>query len=185
MGSYSTKDIVTIVVVSVVFGLIGAAWGFVFNIVNAIPTIGGALGGAINVVWFLAPLVSFYLIRKPGVALVTQLLTGVVAFLAGHPAGIIVYGWYVLEGIGAEIGFAIFRYKRWDVGAMALAGFLQAINYAWSLFYFQVYNFGVAAWAVPWIATFALAWLAGPIGLAIGKALARTNLYAAGDETPA
>ena len=176
--NYTTKDIVTVVVIAVISGLIGAGWGYVFNIVSAIPTIGGILGAAINFVWFVAPLVAFYLIRKPGVAAATQLLAGVVAVLAGHPAGVIAYGWYVLEAIGAEAGFAIFGYKRWDVVALSVAGLLQGINFAWSLFYFSIYNFGVNAWLWPWLFTFLTAWVAGPIALAIGKALGRTGLYA-------
>src|SRR5919108_5424597 len=71
--SYTTKDIVTIVVVAVISGLIGAGWGFVWNLAFAVPTIGGILSAAITFIWFIAPLVTFYLIRKPGVALFTQL----------------------------------------------------------------------------------------------------------------
>jgi energy-coupling factor transport system permease protein len=176
--NYTTKDIVTIVVVSVINGLIGAGWGYIWNIAAAIPTIGTAFSAAITFIWFVGPLVTFYLIRKPGVAALTQLLTGIVAVLAGHPAGVVAYGWYVLEAIGAEVGFAVFAYKRWDAPAMLLAGFLQAINYAWSLVYFQVYTYGFAAWAVPWVFTFLTGWVAGPIAIAIGKALGRTGLYA-------
>ena len=177
-ASYTTKDIVTVVVIAVINGLVGAGWGYVFNIAAAVPTIGGILGGAINFIWFVGPLVAFYLIRKPGVAAATQLLSGVVSVLAGHPAGIIAYGWYVLEAIGAEAGFAIFGYKRWDMVAMAVAGLLQAINFSWSLVYFQIYNFGLNAWLWPWIFTFLTAWVAGPIAIALGKALGRTGLYA-------
>ncbi len=61
---------------------------------------------------------------------------------------------------------------------MMLAGLLQAINYAWSLVFFQVYNYGFAAWAVPWVFTFLTGWVAGPIAVGIGKALGRTGLYA-------
>jgi energy-coupling factor transport system substrate-specific component len=176
--NYTTKDIVTVVVIAVINGLIGAGWGYVFNIAAAVPTIGGILGAAINFVWFVGPLVAFYLIRKPGVAAATQLLSGVVSVLAGHPAGVIAYGWYVLEAIGAEAGFAIFGYKRWDVVALSVAGLLQGINFAWSLFYFSIYNYGLNAWLWPWLFTFLTAWVAGPIALAIGKALGRTGLYA-------
>ena len=176
--NYTTKDIVTIVVIAVIGGLIGAGWGFVWNLAFAVPVYGGALSGLITFVWFIPPMVTFYLIRKPGVALFTQLLAGIIGVLAGHPAGVVAYGWWVIEAIGSEVGFAIFGYKRTDVVAMMVAGLLQAFNYAWSLVFFQIYNFGVAAWLIPWIATFATAWVAGPIGLAIGRALGRTGLYA-------
>ncbi|HBY94988.1 MAG: ECF transporter S component [Ardenticatenaceae bacterium] len=179
--NYTTKDIVTIVVVSVIFGIIGAGWGFVWNIAFAVPAIGASFASAISFVWFVAPLVSFYLIRKPGVALFTQLLAGIVAILAGHPAGVVVYGWYVIEAVTAEAGFAVFRYRNWGLPAMLLAGFLQAFEYAWGLYYFQIYNYGFAAWFWPWVAMFATAWLAGPIGLTIGRALGRTGLYTLGE----
>lgn len=186
MNKYTTKDIVTIVVIAVVFGLLGAGWGFLWNLAFAVPTIGGMLSGALTFFWFIAPLVSFYLVRKPGAALFTQLLAGVIAVLAGHPAGIVAYGWYVIEGIGAELGFALFRYKRADFWAMVVAATLQAFNYAWSFFYFQLGQYGFAAWFWPWVFTFAFAWVAAPIGLYLGKALGRTGLYGgmAGEQAP-
>lgn len=179
---YTTKDIVTIVVIAVVFGLLGAAWGYVWNIAFAVPTIGGSLSGAISFFWFIASLVSFYLVRKPGAAFFTQLLSGVIAVLAGHPAGIVALGWYAIEAIGAEVGFALFRYKKWDLTAMIVAATLQAFNYAWSLVYFQLAQYGFAAWFWPWVFTFLFAWVAAPIALYLGKALARGGMYDLSEE---
>jgi energy-coupling factor transport system permease protein len=182
MNKFTTKDIVTIVVVAVIFGILGAGWGFLWNIAFAIPVIGGVLSGGLSFFWFIAPMVSFYLVRKPGTAAATQLLAGIIAILAGHPAGVVVYGWYIIEAIGAELGFALFKYKRWDLTAMIVACTLQAFNYTWGLVYFQIYQYGFAAWFWPWVSTFLFAWLAAPIGLSVGKALSRTGMYEVPDK---
>jgi energy-coupling factor transport system permease protein len=175
-STYTTKDIVTIVVIAVISGIVGAGWGYVWNLTFAIPVVGGLISASLSFVWFIAPLVSFHMIRKPRAAAMTQLLGGFIAVLAGHPAGIVAYGWYVLEAIGVEAGFAAFGYKRWDLLAMTLAAVLQAINYAWGLVYFRLYDFGFTAWFWPWLATFATAWIAAPMALSIANALGRTDL---------
>jgi energy-coupling factor transport system substrate-specific component len=42
-----------------------------------------------------------------------------------------------LQGLFAEIAFAIFLYKRWTLGVAALSGFLVAIEYGFYLLFFQ------------------------------------------------
>ncbi len=175
-NKWVTKDIVTLAVIAVVFGLLGAGWGYVWNLAYAVPNIGAWFSSMISFPWFITPLLAFYLIRKPGAAAFSQLLAGVVAILAGHPSGVIAFGWYAIQAVVAEAVFASFRYKRWDWLPMLIAAELCALEYAWGLFYYQIYNYGFAAWFWPWIAMFVTAWIAAPLTIWLGKALARTGL---------
>ena len=184
-NKYTTKDIVTIAVIAVVFGVLGAGWGFVWNLAYAIPNIGAWFSSVISFPWFISPLLAFYLVRKPGAAGFSHLLAGIVAILAGHPSGVIAYGWYVIQAVAVEAVFALFRYQRWDLLALTIAAEMCALEYAWGLFYFQIYNYGFAAWFYPWIAMFATAWIAGPLALWLGKALSKTGLMGKVEEVGA
>jgi energy-coupling factor transport system substrate-specific component len=59
--------------------------------------------------------------RKPGVAIVTEMLAALVEVLLGSFYGPLVLVSAFVQGLGAEAGFLIFRYKRFDMLTMILA----------------------------------------------------------------
>lgn len=72
----------------------------------------------------LAPVIAMLLIRKPGVALVTALIYGLVQTIARGNLNNMVFG--LTEGLGAEPVFALFRYRHFDALSAFLAGGLGA-----------------------------------------------------------
>jgi energy-coupling factor transport system substrate-specific component len=61
-------------------------------------------------------------IRKPGAALYTEILAAIVEMLAGNQFGFSSLPWGILEGLGAEVIFAIFLYRHFNLGVALLAG---------------------------------------------------------------
>ena len=87
-------------------------------------------------VWFMAATLAAYIIRKPGVALVTEVLASAIELLMGNSGGLTVVLTGVIQGLGAEIIFAAFRYKKWNLGVMCLAGILSAtLIFCYELYY--------------------------------------------------
>ena len=87
-------------------------------------------------VWFMAATLAAYIIRKPGVALITEVLASVVELLMGNSGGLTVVLTGVIQGAGAELIFALFRYKKWDFVSMSLAGILSAVFiFCYELYY--------------------------------------------------
>ncbi len=87
-------------------------------------------------VWFMAATLAAYIIRKPGVALVTELLASAVELLMGNSGGLTVVLTGLIQGAGAELAFALFRYKKWNLGTMSLAGILSAaFIFCYELYY--------------------------------------------------
>ena len=89
------------------------------------PLIGGA--------WLLGGTLGGLLIRKPGAALFCEIVAAFISvlFTGGAWSGeILIAGFF--QGVGAEIAFAIFRYRRWDafvaVFAGALSGLFMGVN---------------------------------------------------------
>ncbi len=78
-------------------------------------------------VWFMAATLAAYIIRKPGVALVTEVLASAVELLMGNSGGLTVVLTGLIQGAGAELAFALFRYKKWNLGTMSLSGIFAAV----------------------------------------------------------
>ncbi|MCL6615936.1 MAG: ECF transporter S component, partial [Anoxybacillus ayderensis] len=71
--------------------------------------------------WFIAATVAYLLIRKPGVALLAEVAAASGEFLAGSEWGLEVLFYGFVQGLLAELVFAAFRYKRFDVAVVSLA----------------------------------------------------------------
>jgi len=72
-------------------------------------------------IWFFAATFAPYIMRKPGVATITSTMTGVVQVLLGSPFAATVVVSALVQGLGAESAFLLFRYKKVNWGTMLLA----------------------------------------------------------------
>lgn len=125
---YSRKwrvvDIVIASVIGVASGLIFVVWNQAYNPLSGLltpflPGLQALLGGG----WLFAGVLGGLVIRKPGAALYTELLAAVVSTLVGGTAWgatILVSG--AVQGLGAEVVFAIFLYANYRLYVALLAG---------------------------------------------------------------
>lgn len=91
-------------------------------------------------VWFMASAVAAYIIRKPGAALTTEVLAAGVELLMGNAGGLVVILTGFIQGLGCELGFAAFRYKKFNLLSMTLGGILAAsFIFLFELYYLQNY----------------------------------------------
>lgn len=116
-------DIVVAAVLGVACGLIFVAWNAIgsagFGALNALtPGIGGLAAG----IWFLAGPLGALVIRKPGAALFVELVAAFVSMAIGNQWGWTTMYSAVVQGLGAEIIFALFLYRRFTLGVAVLSG---------------------------------------------------------------
>lgn len=114
-------DIVVASVLGVASGVIFWAWGLAYgplSLVLAFPPLAGLINGG----WLFAGVLGGLVIRKPGAALFTEVVAGVVSMLIGTQWGFSVLLYAVVQGLGAELVFAAFRYRRWGLPTALLAG---------------------------------------------------------------
>jgi energy-coupling factor transport system substrate-specific component len=115
-------DIVVASVLGVASGVIfwawGLAWGPLSGVLAFTPGLGGLLAGG----WLFAGVLGGLVIRKPGAALYTELVAAAVSALIGTVWGFETLIWGLVQGIGAEIVFALFFYANWRIGVALLAG---------------------------------------------------------------
>lgn len=136
---WELKDVIMMAILGVVFSAVYLA---VFQGGLALSTALTPAGLApfgfeiIYGVWFMAATLAAYIIRKPGVALVTEVLASFIELLMGNSGGLTVVLTGVIQGVGAELAFALFRYKKWNLGVMCLGSILSAVFiFCYELYY--------------------------------------------------
>lgn len=86
-------------------------------------------------IWFIVSIITMYIIRKPGAALISESIAGLVQVLIGSPAGPKLIIGAMIQGIGAEVIFAATRYKNFTTWVLVLAGVSSAVfSFTWAWF---------------------------------------------------
>ncbi len=123
--AYRTLDLVTIATLGVAFGVIFWGWDKVYEPISAVlklahPTSVGLVGG----VWLIAGVVGGLVVRKPGAALATELVAASMELVlpGGNQWGVSALSSGLWQGLGAELVFAVFLYRRFGMAVAALAG---------------------------------------------------------------
>jgi energy-coupling factor transport system substrate-specific component len=116
-------DIVVASVVGVALGVVFFVWGFAYSGLEA--PFKALLPGAqsfVESIWLVGAVLGGLLIRKPGAAVYVELLAATVEALIGGQWGLLTLASGLVQGLGAEIVFAIFGYRVWRLPVAWLAG---------------------------------------------------------------
>ncbi|ADU51440.1 ABC-type thiamin-related transport system, permease component 1, predicted [Thermaerobacter marianensis DSM 12885] len=118
------REIVMLAFIAAVCSVVFINNWTLWNLAQAVHPV---LAETVYGIWFIASTVAAYIIRKPGVAFVAELVAAAGELLLGSPDVLWVLLYGGLQGLGAEAAFALLRYRRFDLPALALAGGLAAV----------------------------------------------------------
>ena len=171
-------DIVVASVIGVATGLVFLFWNNVgYAWFSAADAVTPGLGGIAVGIWLIGGVLGGLIIRKPGAALYVELLAATVSALVGNVWGIETIYSGLVQGLGAELVFAAFAYRRFGVLQAVLAG-AAAGAAAWTLELFTSGNLQKSAEFLGlYFVTIVLsgAILAGLLGWIVVRALAATG----------
>ncbi|HRW18806.1 MAG TPA: ECF transporter S component [Dermatophilaceae bacterium] len=187
LGRWRTVDLLAAALLGVAFGVVYWAFGLVYSgPAAALEAIYPPAQGLVFGPWLLAGVVGGLVIRRPGAALFAEMTAASVSALIGTKWGATTLVAGFLQGIGAELGFALFRYAAFGLLAAIVAGALSTpfeTIYEWYMYWtdwdlVQKLVYGVC---------FAIsgAVLAGGLGFALTRALASAgalNAFPPGQE---
>lgn len=114
------------IVVASVLGVAGAAIFVAWNV--SWGPLSAAIAGfppasAIGVgVWLLPAVLGGLIVRRPGAAVYTETVAAVISALVGNQWGFSTVWYGFLEGMGAEVVFALLLFRRWGLPTALLAG---------------------------------------------------------------
>ena len=136
-NKWRVVDIVVAAIIAVASGVIFWAWDFIYAVL-------------LNAFWLFAGPLAAIIVRKPGAALFAETLAAALELTMGNQWGVggsLIVG--IVQGLGAEIGLAIFAYKKWDLLSTTISGALAGVgcglyywltNPAWSALRVSIYR---------------------------------------------
>jgi energy-coupling factor transport system substrate-specific component len=113
-------DIVVASVLGVAGGLVFAAWNIAWRPLSEslLPPASAVVVG----IWLFPAVLGALVVRKPGAAVYTELLAAIVSALVGNQWGFATVWYGLVEGMGAEVVFALFLYRRYGLPTALAAG---------------------------------------------------------------
>ncbi|WP_046212521.1 ECF transporter S component [Paenibacillus wulumuqiensis] len=124
--NWKMKEVVLTVILAVACGVLYLGWSTLWIPISAL--VGPVGAGFMFGIWIIASPIVAYIIRKPGAALIAEVAAAAVEMLTGSHFGLSALLIGVFQGLGAEIAFAIFGYKRYNVFTLMLSGALAAVG---------------------------------------------------------
>jgi len=176
--SWTLRETLVVAVLGAVFAVLYIGWVQVWLVAQAI--FGAVTMDVVMGFWFIVSIVAAAIVRKPGVAIASEMIAAAVEILLGSPAGLILLLSGAIQGAGAELVFAATRWRNYSPPVLMAAGVGAAIlsfAYTWVRF-----DYGALAPGLL-VAMFVLRCLSGAIlggllGHVVVRALYRTGALA-------
>lgn len=176
-------DIVVAALVAVAGGVIFWAWDAgstgISAVTAAYPPLSGLYGGG----WMIPAVLGALIVRKPGAAVFCEAVAACSELVLGSPYGLTVVASGVLQGLGAELIFALFLYRNFRLPASLLAGagagLMCAVNdcflpWGWNIAYAPVDKLVYFL-----VTTISGVLIAGVLSWLAARGLARTGVLSA------
>lgn len=176
---WRTVDIVVAAVIGVAFGVVFAGWNALWAATGPTFTAFPPAQAFMYGMWLVPGVLGGLVVRKRGAAVFTEVVAACVSVFFGTSAPLMVVLWGLLQGLGAEVVFAAFRYRSWRATVALLAG--TGAGFVPAVLDNIVYN---AAWAPTWMLVYGVLVvlsglvLAGAGSVLLVRALARTGVLA-------
>ncbi len=199
---WTTRDLVVAAVLSVAVGVIFWAWGLLYSsvfILIPFPASYITVG-----MWMLGGLLVPYIVRRPGAALLGELVAAFVSMAPGNQWGLLTMASGAVQGVAAEFIFGLGRWRDfrgveinlkhprllgraltlpvWRLGsgvflygAAALAGALSVLLDTFVYSYYRTYTWSYILAAAALCAVSSL-FLGGLVAQLLGEALAKTGV---------
>ncbi|GAB3241960.1 ECF transporter S component [Kineosporia babensis] len=119
-GRWRVVDIVVASVLGVAGGLIFAAWNVASTPLREamVPPVSALVVG----VWLFPAVLGALVVRRPGAAVYTELVAASLSALVGNEWGFSTVWYGIVEGMGAEVVFALLLYRSYGLVTSLLAG---------------------------------------------------------------
>lgn len=138
VARWHIRDIITVSLIAVLLGCIFTLSDWLYTLVYGLLSVVGLgpfVGEILFGLWCMGGSIAFMVVRLPGSALYGEVVGALVESAFGGQFGVVALVAGFFQGIGNELGFACFKYKRFDTRSLLLAAVLSTIiTFASALF---------------------------------------------------
>lgn len=190
-SSWRVVDIVVTAVIAVAAAFVFSLWDLVYNVPQTLfSAVLPGFQGLINGPWLFAGVLAAVIVRKPGAALFAELVAASLEALIGSAWGPLTLVSGAVQGLGAELVFAILLYRVWRPWTAVLAGAGAGLFGACYDLFAWYASVATPLYSTVYIVTGVVsgAVVAGLLSWLVARALARTGVlsrFASGREVTA
>lgn len=174
--SITIFEIVLTLVLAVALGVAFWGWTFVYDLAKPFLKVAG-LSYLVAGFWILSSVLVPYIVRKPGIAIIASVMAAFIESLLTH-WGLMSLLWGLVQGLGTEIIFFVFAYRRWNLSVLMIAAALSAL-FSYTLDYY-LYDYGALnlGFNILQLSTFIVSaiFFSGVLSYLLGKRLVRLGI---------
>ena len=116
-------DLVVASIIAVATGLLLSLWNLGYSAITApLAAVVPGLQVLLYGIWLIPGVLTALVVRRPGAALYGEVLAATVSALIVSQWGLLTIESGLVQGLGAELVFALFLYRRWNLAVAMLAG---------------------------------------------------------------
>lgn len=181
-SSWRVVDIVIAAVIAVSSGVIFWAWNSTHHLLDFLFLAFPPSASLVSGMWLFPAVLGALIIRKPGAALFCEIVAAMVSALMGSEFGLTVLASGLIQGLGAELVFAAFRYRKFNLPVALLAGgaagLFGSVNDTFIFRWFPEYTTGMLFSYIA-LMTISGIVIAGLLSFLATRALAKTGALGA------
>lgn len=166
--NWKLKDILMVGITGVLFSFVFLAADYLGTAITALLTPVGlsALGyDPFYGLWFMAGTFAIYVTQKKGTCVVAEMIASVIEVLLGGMFGPMVFVTGFIQGFGAELGFIVTGYKKFNLFTMCLsASICTALNFVWTYFIYHYSSLSIGMLLLMFVVRFVSAVVFAGIG---------------------
>jgi energy-coupling factor transport system permease protein len=136
--AWRTRDILVTALIGVAFGVVFWAWGLAWAAFEPLNLVFPVLRDSLYAIWLVPAVLAPVIVRKAGAAVFAELVAAGVSAILGSQWGIDALVSGLVQGLGAELVFALVLYRVWSfpvLAAAAVASAAAAWLHDWVLYY--------------------------------------------------
>ena len=175
--SITLQEWVSVAVMAAAMGVAYWAWTLVYDVLKEPLLKPLGIKRGLDGFWLLAPVFFGYMVRKPSIALFGSLVAaGVEGIITQWGMSALVYG--LLQGLGAELVFMLFLYRKWNFSVLMLAASMAAIfSFGYDFFSQEQDNLSITFNTLQLLIFVVSSWIfAAGLSRFLGKRLLKTGL---------
>lgn len=181
-SSWRVVDIVIAAVIAVSSGVIFWAWNSTHHLLDFLFLAFPPSVSLVSGMWLFPAVLGALIIRKPGAALFCEIVAAMVSALMGSEFGLTVLASGLIQGLGAELVFAAFRYRKFNLPVALLAGgaagLFGSVNDTFIFRWFPEYTTGMLFSYIAFMTISGIV-IAGLLSFLATRALAKTGALGA------
>jgi energy-coupling factor transport system substrate-specific component len=173
---WTQRETVIVAALGIVFGMLYLAWVQLWLLLQVV--LGPLALDLMLGFWCVVSVLAAYIVRKPLVAFSAEVIAALAEVMTGNPAGLILILTGVVQGAGAELPFALTRWRNYRLPVLMASGASAAVfsfAYTWIRFNYGTLEPGLLV-AMFGVRVISGVLLAGLLGKILGDALYRTGV---------